>query len=304
MRCFGIPDKRSGESSPSRGWRSLFAALTALAGLYGLVRPAEALELKVFAGVGGFGVTSTMILGRDEVVVVDAQYVRSDAHRLVAELLETRRRVSTVFITHAHPDHFFGSEVIAAAFPEAKFVAAPEVVAAIEKIIPVVQGRRGFKDNPNNAQRPVIPAPLSGASLLIDGEPIQILTGLTGDDAGPATAVFVPSLKTIIAGDIVFEGVHPWTAHSNAVVRKSWIESIRKLEAMKPEAVIAGHRSPAGTNGLAALAATRAYLEAFDAMQANAANPDELVRRMLEQYPALAYPPILRIGAANAYPKQ
>ncbi|MGH6891991.1 MAG: MBL fold metallo-hydrolase [Dongiaceae bacterium] len=277
-------------------------ALIALALLLGVCAAAQALELKVFSGPGGFGVTSTLVIGKDEVIVIDAQYVRSDAHRLVAELLETRKRVSTVFFTHSHPDHVLGSEVLAKAFPEARFVAKPEVVDAIKKLIPAVLARPGFKDDPNNVREPVIPAPLAADSLTIDGEQLEILSNLTGDDAAPATAVYIPSLKSLIAGDVVFESTHLWTGSSNPAVRRAWIDSVKGLEAMRPAVVVAGHRAPNGTNSPAALAFTREYLEAFDAALSGAANADELFRRLTERYPNLAYPPMLRIGARRAYP--
>ncbi len=277
--------------------------LVAAAALLGLATPSRAVELKVFAGAGGFGVTSTMVIGNDEVVVIDAQYVRSDAHRLVAELLDTRKRVSTIYITHAHPDHLFGTEVLAAAFPQARIVARPEIVEAIRRMIPAVLARPGWKDNPNNAPAPAIPSPLVGDSLELDGEKLMILSGLTGD-AAPATAVFIPSLKALIAGDIVFEGVHPWTASSTPAVRRAWIETIRKLEELKPAIVVAGHRAPNGVNGPAALAFTREYVEAFDAARTGAPDADELVKRVTEKYPNLAYPPILRLGAQRAFAPQ
>lgn len=289
----------------ARRFRAGLGALTALATV-GFGAGADALELKVFSGAGGFGVNSTMVIGREEVIVVDAQYVRSDAHRLVAELLETRRRVSTVYITHAHPDHFLGSEVLAQAFPEARFVATPEVLAEIETMIPQVLGRPGFKDDPNNLQSPVTPSPLTADSLSLDGETITILSGLTGDDEGPETAVFIPSLKALITGDVAFDGVHLWTAHSTPTSRLAWVESVKRLEQMQPDIVIAGHRAPngasgTGVNGVGALAFTRSYLEAFDAALASAAGADELIRRVTDRYPWLAYPEMLQIGAEAAF---
>jgi len=279
----------------------LLSPIVAFSGLLCLYASAQALELKVFAGPGGFGVTSTLVIGKDEVIVVDSQYVRSDAHRLVAELLETRKRVATIYITHAHPDHILGSEVLAQAFPQARFVARPEVVDAIAKLLPVVLARPGFRDDPNNVREPVIPVVLSDNSLSLDGEKLEILSGLTGDGPEPCTALYIPSLRALIAGDLVFEGAHPWTASSTPAVRKAWIESVKKLEALQPAIVVAGHRAPDGTNSPAALVFTREYLEAFDEARATATSADELFQRMSARYPGLAYPTMLRLGTRRAY---
>jgi len=45
-------------------------------------------------------------------MLVDAQFTLANAHRLVAEIIETGLDLKRIFITHLHPDHFLGLEVI------------------------------------------------------------------------------------------------------------------------------------------------------------------------------------------------
>ena len=96
-----------------------------------------ALKLQLFTSdAGGFLVNSVILAGEKEAIAVDAQFSFANAHRLVAELLATGKRLSKVYITHPHPDHYFGQEVIKTAFPGVEIVAIPPVVAAIEEAFP------------------------------------------------------------------------------------------------------------------------------------------------------------------------
>ena len=77
------------------------------------------------ASPGGFLVNSTLIAGDKEAVLIDAQFSLADAHRLIGAILESKKTLTTVYITHSHPDHYFGLVAIRQAFPKAKLVATP-----------------------------------------------------------------------------------------------------------------------------------------------------------------------------------
>src|SRR5688572_20781856 len=88
------------------------------------------LDLKVWtASAGGFHVTSALISGEKDAILIDGQFARADAHRLAAWILESGKNLTTVYVTHSHPDHYFGLEVLRQAFPTARFVAQPVTVA-------------------------------------------------------------------------------------------------------------------------------------------------------------------------------
>src|SRR4051812_31755601 len=85
------------------------------------------------ASPSGFQVNSTLVAGDKEAVLIDGQFSLADAHRLVAMILESKKTLTTVYVTHWHPDHYFGLVVIKQAFPKAKFVATPESLKEIKK---------------------------------------------------------------------------------------------------------------------------------------------------------------------------
>ncbi len=84
------------------------------------------LRKKVFLSsdsCNGFGVTSTVIYGDHDAILVDPQFTIANAHRLVAELIELDRNILFIYITHLHPDHYLGLEVIKQMYPDARVIA-------------------------------------------------------------------------------------------------------------------------------------------------------------------------------------
>src|SRR5262244_2770758 len=109
---------------------AILAALTIFAGV--VSAPAQSrFQLKVHTGKGvnGYDVNSTMISGEKDMLVIDPQFSLSEAHRLAAEILESKKNLALIYTTHAHPDHLFGLAVLKQAFPNAKIVALPATVA-------------------------------------------------------------------------------------------------------------------------------------------------------------------------------
>ena len=81
------------------------------------------------ASESGFNVTSVIVMGERECILVDCQWTRANAHRVIAEICETGLELKAVYVTHAHPDHYWGLGEIHRAFPDAKCYALPPVCA-------------------------------------------------------------------------------------------------------------------------------------------------------------------------------
>jgi glyoxylase-like metal-dependent hydrolase (beta-lactamase superfamily II) len=79
-----------------------------------------------------FPVSSEIVTGQTDAVLIDAQFQRNDAEALVQKIKATGKKLTTVYISHSDPDYYFGLDVIQAAFPDAKIVATPQTVAAIQ----------------------------------------------------------------------------------------------------------------------------------------------------------------------------
>lgn len=96
-------------------------------------KPQPAVEFRVVdSSPASLHKTSVVVLGPTEAIVVDAAFTRADGHRIVAEVLDSGRRLTAVLLTGGDPDFYFGAEVIADAFPDARVMAPANVVQHID----------------------------------------------------------------------------------------------------------------------------------------------------------------------------
>jgi len=225
----------------------------------------NSLATKVFfSDESGFEVASVIVTGKTDAVLIDAQFVLSNAHRVVAEILETGKYLKTIYITHAHPDHYFGLGTIAEAFPEARVIAIPSVARTInsqffgkiehwEKVIGPI----------NVCRKTANIEPLTENYFELEGHRIEIVSEVMGD-MKYNTAVWIPSIKTLYGSDVLFNQAHPFTCEVTAEERKQWIRDIERLETMGAEVIIPGHQKPGMPFDSSSCSFTKDYLVATD----------------------------------------
>ncbi len=267
--------------------------------LVGSLLSAKPLGLKVYtADENGFLVTSTLILGEKEAILVDAQFSNSNALRVAADVLESGKKLTTIFITHAHPDHYFGLDTLKTTFPAVKIVAAKATVADFRATAKKKLAVWGPKLGANGPKKLLTPSPLKG-DLELDGEKIEVLSPVAGDSAANSV-LWIPAQKTLIAGDVVYGGAHAWTADSTVESRKNWIAALDKLAALAPETVIAGHYQVGSPRDASAIEHTKQYLIAFDEELPKARNSAELIAAMIARYAKAGLVVAVDLGAKVA----
>jgi len=266
--------------------RKLALAVAACAALAGGALQAAPLTVDVMqTSINSLYTSITLIKGEKGAVLVDAPFTRADAHRVVAWILESGRTLEAVYVTHDHPDHFFSMEVITQAFPNARVVSAPQVVEDIWKSIPMKIKRWSPMLGSNGPRYPTAPAPLEGGVLMLEGERIEVIGPLQGDHVH-CTAIYVPSAKTLIAGDLLFNEMHLWLGESPAASRKAWAASVERLAALGATRVIAGHKKPGLPDDTSAIAYTRNYLARFEKAVGESKNSAELRAKVTAAFPA------------------
>ena len=257
------------------------------------------LEIEVFVGPeSSFFATSTLIIGRRDAILVDAQLTRSAGRELAEWIAGKDRNLLAVVITHPHPDHYFGVEEVLRLFPQAHVLAAPQVVDEIVRTAAakVVQWRPVFGDDLPDA--PVVPRALLPQPLMIDRQLIRVLY-LGQGDCAHCTVVHVPSSRTVIAGDLTYNGTHVWTGETTPAERRDWARNLERIADLGVERVIAGHRAPDQDDDAArVLTFTDDYLKEFDRLLVeHPGDPEGLVTAMSELYGELTLPAFLELGA-------
>ncbi len=223
------------------------------------------LSTKVFfSDESGFAVASVIVIGEKDAALIDAQWSLSNGHRVAAEILETGKRLETIYITHAHPDHYFGLGPIVEAFPEAKVIALPEVARTINKqMFGKIDHWRNIIGPTNVPTRAVKIEPLTKHYFELEGEPIDVLPQIMGD-LKYNTVVWIPSIKTLYGSDVLFNQAHPFTCEITAEERRQWIKDIERLEKLGAEVVIPGHQKPGMPFDNSSFGFTKDYLVATE----------------------------------------
>jgi glyoxylase-like metal-dependent hydrolase (beta-lactamase superfamily II) len=282
--------------------KPLALSLLAVAAIATPARAETKLSTEVFtASPAGFLVTSTLVSGEKEAVLIDGQLALADAHRLVAMILESKKTLTTVYVTHWHPDHYFGLVVVKEAFPKVKIVAQPATVAEIKKTWAAKVKQWGPMFGENLTTKPVIPTALAGDKIVLEGQTLEIHGPVQGD-ANTDSYVWIPSTKTLVLGDIAYQGVYAWTAETNAASRAGWIKTLDDVAALGATTVVAGHKDPKLKDDASSIASTKAYLKDFDVAVAASKSAEELETKVKAKYPKLAMDIVLHIGAGAQFP--
>jgi glyoxylase-like metal-dependent hydrolase (beta-lactamase superfamily II) len=238
-----------------------------------------------FSDESGFEVASVIVTGKTEAVLIDAQWTLSNAHRVIAEILETGKYLRTIYITHAHPDHYFGLGTISEAFPEARVIALPSVATLInkqffgkieywEKVIGVM----------NVPRKTAKIEPLVENYFQLEGERIEIVPEVMGD-MKHNTVVWIPSIRTLIGSDVLFNQAHPFTCELTAEERQQWIRDIGRLEKLGAEVIIPGHQKPGMQFDSSSFDFTRDYLVASEEELARTEDVANFYYAMVRRFP-------------------
>jgi glyoxylase-like metal-dependent hydrolase (beta-lactamase superfamily II) len=128
---------------------------------------------------------------------------------------------------------------------------------------------------------------------------------LQGDVLQPVNSVlWIPSLRTVLAGDVAFNGVHPWLGSSDEASRERWRASLKTIAGLHPERVVAGHkRGVSVPDSPDVLKFMNDYLTDFEAARRSATNPGELFQAMAQKYSELAVRMLLGGSAQAAFRK-
>jgi glyoxylase-like metal-dependent hydrolase (beta-lactamase superfamily II) len=232
-------------------------------------------------------ISSTLISGERDAVLVDTPITVEQSRALVNWVVARGKNLTTIYATHGHGDHFFGTSTVLERFPGARFVARPEVVkimrqqASPESLETFWNPR--FPDQISSQL--AIAEELTGNVINLEGHDlVSVPLGFT--DTASTTCLHVPSIGLIVAGDAAYNGDHLHLSESpDQQKREEWIAALDKMESLKPRAVIAGHKRVGNDDSPRIIGETRKYIRDVERLAMQTTTARELYDEMLKLYP-------------------
>lgn len=227
--------------------------------------------------------SSTLIAGAEEAVLVDTLVTLDQVDALAEWVRGFKKRVTGVYITHGHQDHWIGLARIQKHFPQARGIATPEVVerARFEATDPQLSAYWKAIFPGELPQTAVLPQPLDGDQFELEGQVLRAVSVGQGDTEF-STVLHVPSAAAVVAGDVVYNRVHMMTAETDEKSREAWIASLDAVAAVNPKIVVAGHKSVGAPDLPESIGASQQYLRDFSRIVNEQGSVEDVVNAMLK----------------------
>jgi glyoxylase-like metal-dependent hydrolase (beta-lactamase superfamily II) len=227
--------------------------------------------------------SSTLIYGENDAVLADPPLTTGQATVVGDWVQASGKKLTRIFATHGHGDHWFTAPVLAERFG-AQVVAS---AGTIKQMHVNASLREAFYDTlvPGIPPSPVTAVTPPGNRLTLEGHELIIIE-VGHADTDDSSVLHVPDLGLVVAGDVLYNGVHQWLAESGSAGRDAWRTAIGIVAALEPRWAVAGHKNKTLDDDAArAIAETRQYLhDAEELLRENSTGPG-FFNAMLERYP-------------------
>jgi glyoxylase-like metal-dependent hydrolase (beta-lactamase superfamily II) len=245
--------------------------------------------------------SSTLIAGKSEAILVDALMTNDKADALAEWAHGFGKRITGVYITHGHSDHWLGLARLLEHFPEARGFATAEVAA--RAAFEVASNRTSHfwtsRFPGELPETPILPEVLAEPQFELEGQLVRVVSVGQGDTEH-STFFYVPSAEAVVAGDIVYNNVHMMQAETNAEKREAWIASLDAIAALQPRIVVAGHKRAGSADLPDHISASQQYLRDFTRIASERDTVKDLVAGMMELHGDRDNPHTLWISARAA----
>ncbi len=238
-----------------------------------------------------------LVQGRHAALLVDATMTRDDARGVAAMIEASGRRLEAIFITNSQPDKYLGLPVLTARFPGVRVLATPEVAAEIRERAPGYHARLRGRWGDRIAASLVLPEPFDEDRYVLEGHEL-VVHRLQGGECPNAAVLYVPSLRAMLTGAVVFERSHLFLRERDIAGWRrhlEWIRSHGGIDVIHP-----GHGDP---TDLTVLDRMNGYLDDFEAAAA-LGDADAIADAMVERYPDYALERLLREYSAPAFSRR
>lgn len=234
----------------------------------------------------------TLIAGKHDAVLIDTLPTVEDSANLADWIEASGKRLTHIFITHGHIDHYLGTAPLKARFPHVKVVSTAATAGFIAEEQKTRRDRRTYSTifADDLVEEVIIPEALpAGGRFDLEGHDIVVVPA-GQSDLSESSYVWVPELSAVVVGDIAYNDVHAPLFESPPETRKGWIATLKEIQDLNPQVVVASHRKADAVNDAGPLAKTIEYVELGHKLLSADPRPSlaEFVAQMVKANPTRA----------------
>jgi glyoxylase-like metal-dependent hydrolase (beta-lactamase superfamily II) len=184
---------------------------------------------------------STLVYGDRDAVLTDPGMTEDQARVLGDWVAAKGRNLTDIFITHGHGDHFFAAGILAERFG-ARVVATAGTIAQMQGS---VAARPLLWDQLYPGLIPLSPVTaltVPGDRFALEGHDL-VMVDVGHGDADDNSVLHVPDLGLVVAGDVIYNGVHMYLGQSATTGFGPWRDAIGQVEALSPRHIVCGHKN-------------------------------------------------------------
>src|SRR5262245_3630646 len=227
---------------------------------------------------------STLIFGERDAVLTDPGMTEDQARALGDWVAAHDRNLTDIFVTHGHGDHWFAASLLAERFG-ARVVASAGTIAQMRgnaATRPLLWDKvySGIPDSPVTA------VTVPDNRFTLEGHELVIVE-VGSTDSDDTTVLHVPDLDLVVAGDVIYNGVHMYLAQSVVVGGFGpWRDAIDTVEALRPRHIVSGHQNKRlDDDAVRTIAETRQYLDDAEELLRTANTATDFFNAKIERYP-------------------
>jgi glyoxylase-like metal-dependent hydrolase (beta-lactamase superfamily II) len=229
----------------------------------------------------GFLVASQIVEGPTRLIIFDGQLLNAYADEVAGYAKRLGKPVDRIIVSHGHPDHWSGLEILTQRFANAPVYSLPGVADYIRARGDAMLAalRRGFGDR--IATRTVVPT-----EVIVPGR--QTIDGIVFEfhefrdaESDLQLVALMPEQRVMLAFDLVFAPKD----HAFTVVPHfdHWISVLDRLKAIQGyDRILIGHNAPTDAS---AIDTTIAYLRRAKQVHATAADGKAYAEGMKAAFP-------------------